>query len=66
MTAEQLPDLEQIKAAIRQAREAEDHLLEVDRNGVLHDGGHPILAPNDDDRRSLTHARTHGRRRRTH
>ncbi len=62
MTAEQLPDLDQVKEAIRQAREAEEHLLEVDQNGVVHDTGHPILAPNEDDRRNLSHVRTHGRR----
>ncbi len=63
MTADELPDLEKVKEAIEQARRAEERLLELDGDAVVHDVGHPIMAPNEDDRQSRQHVRTHGRHR---
>ncbi len=62
MTANELPDLDKVRDAIKAAHQAEDHLLALDRNAVVRDDGHPIIAPNDDDRESRSRVRHHGRR----
>lgn len=59
---DEVPDLERVKAAIRAAQQAEQELLKLDANAVRHDEGHPILAPNDEDRAAHDYAKHHGRR----
>ncbi len=60
-THEELPDLDKVKEAISAARKAEEDLLKLNRNAVRHDDGHPIMAPNDEDRTAYSHVKHHGR-----
>lgn len=55
-------ELDKVREAIKAAHAAERHLLDLDRNALTHDEGHPIFAPNEDERTIRSHVRTHGRR----
>lgn len=59
---DEVTDLDRVKAAIKAAQQAEQDLLKLDRNAVRHDDGHPIMAPNEEDRAAFSHVKHHGRR----